>query len=402
MARRSILGALVSVALVAAAGCDGAETEDVETTSSALASYSVDSFIRGYSGVATSSGGTSGSPVEYRAATYRTTPNGTSGNLAYRVGTTTLSGDGIYLNTNLAPGSAPWGYKRADGQSVILYIDTNRHVHEIGPAGNIDYTASPIFSPLAVAAPANGPVPDVIGYVRSDGRSAVIYRGGNNRVIQILSSSGGGSPWTVSDLTSMSGATVTANKGSAFPYVRADGYNTIIYRGSDNRIHELANLGSWYGDADLSAQTSDTLPAFTDPWGYARSDGYNCIVYIANDARMHELSLLSGGYWQSGIIPTASPSGGLFMRPSAYVRADGINAVVYVGSDARVHEVALVSGGWSDSPISNPGIAVASQAFGHRAPGNRSSVLFRGTNQGVIHGYELLLPTGGTWSQQEF
>lgn len=36
MPRRSIVGALVSVALVAAAGCDGAETDDVEIASSAL------------------------------------------------------------------------------------------------------------------------------------------------------------------------------------------------------------------------------------------------------------------------------------------------------------------------------------------------------------------------------
>ena len=351
-------------------------------------------------------GGAGGGSPETHAAVYRADPGGAIHRLIY-----TPLGNPTSLGGNLAPGSAPWGYLRADGVAAVLYIDVNRHVHEITPVSSpfntvftdLDYNASPLSAPLAAAAPVNGPVPDVIGYVRSDGRSAVVYRDTNNHVIEILRNSGGPG-WSVSDLTMTSGAQVTATKGSAFPYVRSDGYNTIVYIASDNHIHELANLGSWYGDGDLSAATGDTLPPATDPWGYVRSDNYNCVVYVSSDGRMHELALYPGGYWGAGYLPAVSPQVGRSMRPSGYVRNDGVNAVVYVGLDgeSNVHELVLLSSGWSDSVLATPSVVPASQLFGHRATGNRNSILFRGTNEGDVHAYELSMPAGGAWSLQEF
>jgi hypothetical protein len=392
----------LSLALMAAAGCDASETSDVDVDNSALTGagggsvpgpVTVDSPIRGYTILGM--GGGSGT----HAVIYRTAPNGT----LERRGGTPL-GAAMSMGGNLAPGSAPWAYRRGDGVEAIVYIDANRHVHEITSSGNFDYQPSPISAPLAAPAPANGPVPDVIGYVRSDGRSAVVYRGENNHVIEIISNPAIGPRWLVYDLTSQSGAQVIANKGSVFPYVRSDSYSTLIYIGSDNHIHELAHYGELaWGDGDLSAATGDTAVApATDPWPYARSDGYNSIVYVGADGLMHELAYLPGTWWGSWLLPAVSPQAGPFMRPSGYIRGDGLNIVVYLGSDALIHQLALVNGAWSDSTIATGNVFPTSQLFGHRPPGRLGSVLFRGTNAGVVHGYELSLPSNGAWGLQEF
>ena len=51
---------------------------------------------------------------------------------------------------------------------------------------NLDFSIAPINAPLAAAAPMNGPVPDVIPYRRADGQSALIYRSDSNHVIELL------------------------------------------------------------------------------------------------------------------------------------------------------------------------------------------------------------------------
>ena len=251
-----------------------------------------------------------------------------------------------------------------------------------------------------VAPAANGLAPDVIGYVRSDGRNAVIYRSSNDLVIEILSESGG---WVVNSLLHFAGAQVGVEKGSPFPYRRSDGCNTVIYIGNDNHIHELANCGGGWGDYDLSAYTGDTTAPSSDPWAYRRSDGWNSIVYVATDGKMHELAFHSSFGWGAFILPASFPSFGLARRPSGYVRADGLNAVVYIDTDANVHELLLQGGGWVDSVLPTDNVVASGQIFGRRAPFGRSSVLFKATNAaGEVGGYELSRPNGGAWGLQAF
>ena len=398
MLRLSILGALVSVTLVAAAGCDQSETSDIESVRSAVTGAGggsveppfVDSPIRGY---------TFGSGSGTHAVVYRSAPSATIGR---RTGTPL--GFETSVGGALAFNSAPWGYKRADGVEAVLYIEgPGQRVREITSAGNLDFCSSPVSAPRAAPAPGNGPVPDAIGYVRADGRSAVVYRSEIDHVIEILSSSGGGPPWTVSDLTSMSGAQVTVNKGSVFPFASSDGFNIAAYVASDSHLHMLSMNPSWpWHDDDLSLITGDTTAPATDPWGYVRSDSYNCIVWVGSDGQMHETYHWPFSGWGSGALPAASPLANLYQRPSAYARGDGINTVVYVGTDAHLHELALLSSGWTDGVFDTGNIAMSYQVFGHRPPGARGSILFRGTNMSVLHGYELLLPNTTSWQLQEF
>jgi hypothetical protein len=282
---------------------------------------------------------------------------------------------------------------------AVLSVDINRHVHEFTSSGStfgdLDYNASPISAPLAAPGPINGDVPDVIGYVRADSVSAVIYRSEADHVIEIAKEITG---WVVTDLTSASGTFATVGRGGPFPYVRTDGYSTAVYVAMDNHIHELAKKGSaqWF-DGDLSVASGDTGSPGTDPWAYQRSDGFNSVLYTSIDGHLHEIAFHAGGSWGSYILPAVGPS----FRPSGYVRGDGISTVVYVSANNSVHELALVGGAWSDANLPIGGVLPVGQVFGHKPPQRTASVLFQGTSGGNKQGVEISL-NNGTWSAAAF
>ena len=84
-----------------------------------------------------------------------------------------------------------------------------------------------------------------------------MYRGSDNHIHELFLFNGG-SAWGTGDLTAAAGATPTAGDPAA--YVRSDGVNAVVYRGSDNHIHELflLNGGSAWGTGDLTAATGAT------------------------------------------------------------------------------------------------------------------------------------------------
>jgi len=239
-----------------------------------------------------------------------------------------------------------------------------------------------------------------------DIKTIIIYRSQNNHVWEILSASGT-MTWSALDLTVSSGATRSANRGSAFPYVRADGWITIVYIGNDDHIHELATLGGasngghgTWSDGDLSAITGNqfVVPS-SDPWGYKRSDGYNTVIFIGTDGLMHEFALPPGGTWGGATLPAVQPAAGPALRPSGYIRGDGVNAVVYLDVNHVLHELKLVAGGWGDVVLPvPPDVVPLGQMFGHVAPSARSSVLFLGLKAGASHGYEIAQTGSGPWT----
>jgi hypothetical protein len=140
-------------------------------------------------------------------------------------------------------------------------VDPFGHIHELTPAGgNVDlFNTYNLNAPNAASGQnASNQAPDVIGYVRSDNTSAIIYHDVNHHVIQLKSNFGGQPPWLVTDLTVASSASVTVSTdtsftGSAFPYVRSDACNSIVYVASDNHIHELTDFGGSLADWNLSS-----------------------------------------------------------------------------------------------------------------------------------------------------
>jgi hypothetical protein len=335
--------------------------------------------------------------------------------------TGTPLGSATNLGGTLMANSSPWGYVRHDGGGVIVYIDRNGHIHERG-SGDVDFHDSfGINAPIAAGAPADGsgPVADVIGYVRSDHQSALVYRSSDNHVIEVLSNFSSYPPWVVTDLTTSSGATVTATAGSAFPYVRSDGWNTIVYIGSDNHIHELGTPGSGasWQDGDLSSIVSNQFDPVvypqTDPWGYQRSDGWNSVIFVGKPSgvgstvQLHELAYYPGGAWGHWVFPTtAVPYGGLFTRPSGFVRPGNVNQVVYISGavgSQTVHELSLLSGGWTETPIPDTTADRIGQPHGQAVPPFTSSVLFSAIDaSGSVTHYESWVDIFGSSALQSF
>jgi len=392
MKMNTIARGFAIAAAVVTVGCGDLDQEDTTTISSAV--DTVSSGVRGYT------------RSDNQHAIFFRAP--CCGNIYQILGNPTVGIPPVTTNLggNAISGSTPWGYKRTDNANTIVYISPDFHVHELG-SGDVDFTTQfGINAPLAAAAPPTGPVPDIIGYIRSDNKNALVYRGSNNHVIEVRSNFTSSPPWLVTDLTTTSGGP-NVGSGSAFPYIRTDGINSIVYIATDNHIHELtSNFGgspTWL-DHDLYANSGETVIPSTDPWGYKRSDNTNAVVYVGNDNKLHEISrngsnnCFTGFAWCTGVISVATaPSGGLFRRPSGYVRADSKNAVVYMSNFNSLHEVTLAVGGiWVEGTLpTGSGFTPLGQPFGHKAPGNRSSVLYEATSSFGKQGFELTLQSGG-------
>ena len=301
MSRISIIGALTLAGVVYTVGC-GEPGDQIETRSSAV----------GGSGCLIDAAGWQVPFWTYGMRGF-TDANGVHLGVFHTFGSSTITeatltpfSSAADLGGNLMAGSTPWGYRRHDGVSAVLYLDPNGHIHERTSA-DVDITA--LYASWTVAAgpeDSNAEVPDVIGYIRSDGKSAIVVRGSNNDVWEIRSNFGSQPPWLATDLTAVSRAPYKVSWGSAFPYVRSDGANTIVYIATDNHIHELASWGNGaWGDADLSAAAGDTRAMPTSPpWGYQRSDRYNTVVFIGSDERVHELAYFPGGRWSTANLPS--------------------------------------------------------------------------------------------------
>jgi hypothetical protein len=74
-----------------------------------------------------------------------------------------------------------------------------------------------------------------LGYVRGDGTAAVVYRGTDNHVHELALQ---GSSWSHYDLTTLAGAPSTSD--NARGYVRSDMVTAVVYRGANGHVYELA------------------------------------------------------------------------------------------------------------------------------------------------------------------
>jgi hypothetical protein len=246
---------------------------------------------------------------------------------------------------NHAPEAAgdPDAYLRSDGFYSVIYRAIDNRIHELYVFGNGTWQTGDIFSASAIAPPqAAG---DPVGYVRSDSVNAVVYRGIDNHIYELSLPAGG--QWTAKDLFAASGATVPAT-GNLSAYVRSDGFNSVVYRGSDGHIHELfqPSGGNW-GNGDLNIESGNTAPAAAgDPAGYVRSDNVNSVVYRGADNQIHEFFLSLGANWQTGSlnIVSGNTAPNAVGDPVGYIRSDNVNSVIYRGTDSHIHEFFLSPG----------------------------------------------------------
>jgi len=403
---RASLGLLALASVFGACVSQTGSTSDVEERTSALGG-----FDGGAPGGTTGAGGCpaglGGAPV-LATGIRGFTRNNTHYAVVHELNTSSIiqvSGapfkNPITVASDALSGSAPWGYVRSDGLAAVLYVDAQRHVHEIAASSNLDlFAAAGINAPAAAPAEASGFVPDVIGYVRSDNKSAIIYRSATNHVIELKSNFGGmGQPaWLVTDLTAASGASVTVGKGSAFPFVRSDSFNSIVYVGSDNRIHAMSMLDAILVDEDMSTISGDTGTPASEPIGVRRPDGYNSILFVDTQSQVHQLASLFGGAWGKSILAYGATS----QRPAAYTRPDGTNVVVYASVLREIVELRLANGQWLSTVLPTGCVKPLGPLFGHTSPPSRNSVLFYGASGTTVGRYELFRSGGSPWTLSTF
>jgi hypothetical protein len=155
---------------------------------------------------------------------------------------------------------------------------------------------------------------------------------------------------STSSFSTLTGAPLAYSNAAAIPYVRSDGYDSIVYTGPDDaHVYELYHyrFSLYWHVGDLSDQAGAPVAFLSEgPAPYVRSDNVNAVVYWASGYNNHiyELSLLGG--WHYGDLTDLTGASTPGSAPHPYVRSDGFNVVVYQGTDGHIYELALYPDTW--------------------------------------------------------
>jgi hypothetical protein len=198
-------------------------------------------------------------------------------------------------------------------------------------------------------------------------------------------------------------------------FVRADGYDSVVYVASDNHVHEFSlPLGSniWQTHDTFNPPAGWTFPANAtgQPRGYVRSDGTSAVVYLSSGGHIWELSrpvneIPTSTIWDAGELTTIPGVPVSASDPAPYIRADGQSTIMYRSSDLKIWELALPyrSASWSGNTLSTVGGTppVADGPIGYVRGDNNSAVVFHDLSNNI---WELqLAPAGGNlaWSAKK-
>jgi hypothetical protein len=84
-------------------------------------------------------------------------------------------------------------------------------------------------------------------------------------------------------------------------------FQHVVYRGTDDRIHELWwSDGPGWAEGELAAQTATAPAAAGDPAGYVLN-GTQHVVYRGTDDRIHELWWSEATGWNDGLLVARQP-----------------------------------------------------------------------------------------------
>lgn len=308
-----------------------------------------------------------------------------------------------------APAGNPTAYARIDGVSAVVFPGTLNHVYELKllPSGwqQADISNG---APVISGSPA--------AYRRSDQFDSVVYRSADNHVRELYHSTGS---WGAGDLSANAGALAAAKLAAGNPsgYVRQDGVNAVVYRGTDNHVYELRLTSSNWVSLDLSnsaSATSAAALAVSDPVGFVRSDGVSAVVYRSADNHVRDVFLDATGWHAEDLSALSGSSAVATGTPSAYVRNDDVSIVLYRSDDGHVRELSLkadlvrlvpglVVRPWaaSDLSLATGAPLAAGNPSGYVRSDNINSVLYRDV---LGHLRELTLDAlnGGSWQKWDF
>ena len=183
-----------------------------------------------------------------------------------------------------AAASDPDAYMfNAQGTQHVNYRGADNHIHELWWDNNgwhhNDLTNAAGGAPTAAG--------DPTGYLfDAQGTQHVIYRGADNHIHELWWDNNG---WHHNDLSNASGAPTAASDPDAYMF-KAQGTQHVNYRGTDNHIHELWwNNAGWHHN-DLSNAAGGAPTAAGDPAAYMfDAQGTQHVVYRGTDNHIHEL-----------------------------------------------------------------------------------------------------------------
>ena len=302
------------------------------------------------------------------------------------------------------------------GWTGIVWRGSDGNIYRThAPNGNWE-TFSPTWSkkgiPSGVKAVAN-PVPAPA----AEGWNGILWRGSDGNIYRSYAPAG---EWeTYSPTWSKKGIPpgVTPIGEIAASPTTADGWDGIIWSGSDGNIYEThRDSGDWetYSPTwDKSGLPSGVL-AVSSPVPVPTPDGgWNGIMWIASDGNVYE-SHAPGGIWQSysptwskiGIPPNVTPVGNPALVPTPN---GGWNGIIWHGSDGHIYETHAPNGNWETySPTWSkigipPGVTPVGDPVVVPTPnGGWNGIIWRGSDGNI---YSTHAPNGNwetyspTWSK---
>jgi hypothetical protein len=320
--------------------------------------------------------------------------------------------------------SDPFAYVTPDKVPRVIYWGSaDYHIHELRLQPGEGWIQADLSAIVTNAPPAFPAASKPFAYVTPDNVARVVYLGTDDHIHELRLSPGRGQGWIQADLSA-----VVTNAPPAFPaasvpfaYLSPDKVARVVYRGTDNHIHELRlqpgqgpvwGQGQGWIQADLSAIVTNApsaFPAVDDPFAYVTPDNVARVVYRGTDGHIHELRLQAGQGWIQADLsvavinaPPAFPAAG---DPFAYVTPDNVARVVYLGTDGHIHELRLQPGqGWIQADLSDivinvpPAFPAAGDPRAYVTPDKVARVVYRGTDDHV-HELRLQPGQGPVWGQ---
>jgi hypothetical protein len=265
-------------------------------------------------------------------------------------------------STTKAPAAAsnPTGYMfNAQGTQHVMFRGADNDIHELYYSNgqwSTDDLTSETGAPSAVGNPS--------GYMfDAQGTQHVMYRGTDNDIHELYWSNGKWSTDDVTTQANANTATQTkappaASDPSAYMY-DAQGTQHVMYVGTDGDVHELYWYnGQWYTDDVTTQANANTAtqtkapPAVGNPSGYVfNAQGTQHVMYRGTDNDIHEF-YYNNGQWYTDDVSSTTKAPAAAGDPNGYMfDAQGTQHVMYRGADNDIHELYYSNGQWStDDP----------------------------------------------------
>jgi hypothetical protein len=285
--------------------------------------------------------------------------------------------------------SDPAGY--VFGSEVVVYRGTDNHVHVLfaaanqGPWSHADLTAI-TNAPLAVGNPS--------GFVYGASQELVVYRGTDNDIHQLYTFNNN-TQWAKADLSRLAGAPAAAGDPFALPTAGTSISPEIItYRGADGHIHALwAKDGGVWAHADITALTNAPLSA-GDPCEYLQGSNTQIVLFRAVDNDIHALYAINNNseWTQQTDVSASAHAPAAAGDPIGYIFGD--QYVDYRGSDNHIHQLFVPSTQWATADLTNlTGAPLATgNPFGY-VFGSAAVVVYKDANNDI----EQLFGSGTQW-----